>query len=71
VSDKENIQVTDDEIHAEIVKIAEETRRPVDAVKEVLNRESGMERLKGQVRNKKTLDFLQERASIRPAGNSG
>ena len=64
ISDKENITVTDDEIEAEVDKIAAETNRPKEKVKEVLSRDSGLERLRGQIRNKKTLDLLQEKASI-------
>jgi trigger factor len=70
IADKESIQVTDDEIEAEIDRIASETNRPAEKVKEVLGRESGMERLKGQIRSKKTLDFLQERANIQPVGTT-
>ena len=62
ISDKENIAVNDEEIQAEIEKIAAETNRPVEKVREVLSRDSGLERLRGQIRNKKTLDLLQEKA---------
>jgi trigger factor len=68
ISDKENIRVTDEEIEAEIEKIANETDRPKEKVREVLSRDSGLERLRGQIRNKKTLDLLQEKARIAPAG---
>jgi trigger factor len=68
ISGKENITVTDEEIEAEIEKIANETDRPKEKVREVLSRDSGLERLRGQIRNKKTLDLLQEKARISPAG---
>jgi trigger factor len=64
ISDKENINVTDDEIEAELQKIAVETNRPVEKVREVLSRDSGLERLRSQIRNKKTLDLLQEKAEV-------
>ena len=67
ISEKENITVTDTEIDAEIDKIAAETDRPKEKVREVLSRDSGLERLRGQIRNKKTLDLLQEKAQIQPA----
>jgi trigger factor len=67
ISEKENIDVSDDEIEAEIEKIAAETNRPKEKVKEVLSRDSGLERLRGQIRNKKTLDLLQEKARIQPS----
>ena len=65
VADQENIRVTDEEVDGEIEKISAETRRPKEKVKEVLTREAGLDRLKTQIRNKKTLDFLQERARVR------
>jgi trigger factor len=65
VSDKENIAVADEEIEAEIDAIARETQRPRERVREVLTRDTGLDRLKGQIRNKKTLDFLQEKAQIK------
>jgi trigger factor len=64
ISEKENITVTDEEIEAEIDKIAIETNRPKEKVKEVLSRDSALERLRGQIRNKKTLDLLQIKARI-------
>jgi trigger factor len=64
ISEKENITVTDDEIEAEIDKIAVETNRPKEKVREVLSRDSALERLRGQIRNKKTLDLLQAKARI-------
>jgi len=67
ISNKESIRVTDDDIEAEIEKIAAETQRPKDKVREVLGKDSGLDRLAEQIRNKKTLDFLQGRAHIQPA----
>ena len=64
ISDNENIGVTDEEIEAEIDKIAAETNRPKEKVKEVLSRDSALERLRGQIPNKKTLDLLQAKARI-------
>jgi trigger factor len=67
ISDKENIAVTDEEIDAEVEKIARETNRPTEKVREVLSRDAGLERLRTQIRNKKTLDLLQEKARIASA----
>ena len=68
ISEKENISVTDDEVEAEVEKIASETGRPKEKVREVLSRDSGLDRLRGQIRNKKTLDLLQEKAHIEASG---
>ena len=66
VAEKENIKVSDEEIDAEMEKIAAETNRPKEKVKEVLSRDSGLERLRSQIRNKKTLDLLQSKAKNVP-----
>jgi trigger factor len=63
---KENVEVADEEVEAEIVRIASETNRPAEKVREVLGRDSGMERLREQLRSKKTLDFLQQHSQIQP-----
>ena len=67
VAEKEHIDVTEDEVDAEIESIARETQKPKEKVREVLNRDTGLQRLKGQIRNKKTMDFLQEKAQVQPA----
>jgi trigger factor len=64
IADREKLVATDDEVELEIDRIAVETNRPKEKVKEVLSRDSGLERLKSQIRNKKTLDLLQEKARI-------
>jgi trigger factor len=66
VAEKENIDVSEQEIELEIEKIAAETNRPKEKVKEVLSRDSGLERLRSQIRNRKTLDLLQSKARIIP-----
>src|SRR5215831_7413763 len=64
ISEKEQIRVEDEELEAEVDKIAVETSRPKERVKEVLSRESGLERLRGQIRNKKTLDVLEAKSRV-------
>lgn len=64
ISEKEHIRVEDEELEAEVDKIAAETNRPKERVKEVLSRESGLERLRGQIRNKKTLDVLEAKSRV-------
>jgi trigger factor len=66
VAEKEKIDVTDEELDAEIERIATEANKPAEKIREVLGRETGMARLRDQIMNKKTLDFLQERARIQP-----
>jgi trigger factor len=66
ISGRENITVTEEEMEAEINKIAAETNRSKEKVKEVLSRDSALDRIRGQIRNKKTLDLLQAKARIIP-----
>ena len=70
ISDKEGIGSTDEEVEAEVQRIAAETNRAREKVMEVLNRDTGLERLRGQIRNKKVLDFLQERAKLQPSSKT-
>jgi len=64
ISEKEHIRVADEEVESELEKIAAETNRPKDKVREVLSKDNGLERLKGQIRNKRTLDLLQSKARV-------
>jgi len=66
IAERENIDVSEQETDLEIEKIAAETNRPKEKVKEVLSRDSGLERLRSQIRNRKTLDLLQSKARIIP-----
>jgi trigger factor len=66
VAEKEKLEVLDEELDAEIERIATDASKPVEKIREVLGRESGMARLREQIMNKKVLDFLQEKARIRP-----
>jgi trigger factor len=67
VAHKEKIDVSDDDVEAEIDRIATEMNNPRQRVKEVLSKDSGMARLRSQIQNKKTLDFLRQHAAIQPA----
>jgi len=64
VANKEKIDVTDDDVEAEIDRISTEMNNPRQRVKEVLTKDSGMARLRSQIQNKKTLDFLRQHAVI-------
>jgi trigger factor len=67
VAEKEKIDVSDDDVEAEIDRIATEMNNPRQRVKEVLTKDSGLARLRSQIQNKKTLDFLREHAVIQPS----
>jgi trigger factor len=70
IAGQEKIDVSDPEVEEEIDRIANDTQKPREKVKEVFSRDSGLARLKDQIQNKKTLDFLQSRAQIRSAARN-
>jgi trigger factor len=67
VAEKEKIETSETEVEAEIDRIATEMSKPREEVKKVLAKDAGLSRLRGQLQNKKTLDFLQEHARIQTA----
>ena len=67
VAEQEKIETSPDEVEAEIDRIATEMNKTREKVKEVLSKDAGLTRLRGQLQNKKTLDFLQEHADVRAA----
>ena len=68
IAQKEGITVNDGDIDAEIDAIAAETQRPAHKIREILTKDNGLDRVMGQIRTRKTMDFLLEKANIRPAG---
>jgi trigger factor len=69
VAEKESIDAQDEEVEREIERIAVEANKPAEKIREILGRETGLARLRDQIVNKKTLDFLQEHARIQPASS--
>jgi FKBP-type peptidyl-prolyl cis-trans isomerase (trigger factor) len=67
ISNKEGVVVGEDEVDAEIEVMANEAQRPKEKVREILSKDNGLDRVMGQIRTRKTLDFLMEKAEIRPA----
>ena len=67
VGEQEKIETSEADVEAEIDRIAAEMDKTREKVKEVLSKDAGLSRLRGQIQNKKTLDFLQEHALIQAA----
>jgi trigger factor len=63
IANAEGLSASDDDLEREIERISRETNRPPTQVREVLSHDSGLERLKSEIRRNKTLTFLEERAS--------
>jgi trigger factor len=65
IADKEAIVVPDDEVDAEIDKIAAAGQRPAPAVRRMMEKSGDLEALRLGLRERKTLDFLIEHAKTR------
>jgi trigger factor len=64
IADKEAIAVGDAELDAEVEKIAKASQRPAPAVRRMMEKSGDLESLRHGLRERKTLDFLIERASV-------
>ena len=58
IADAENIQVSDEEIDKEVEALATQSNQPVEAIRARLTRDGALDRIRGRIRNDKTLDFL-------------
>ena len=62
VAEREAITPTNDEVDAEVQRIAKQQREPVAAVRKKLQKEGVLNRIAYQIRSNKTLNFLFEHA---------
>lgn len=65
IADKEGIQVTDEEVDADIAQRAQESHQSFDAVKSRLTKDGAVDRIRDRIRNKKSLDLLQNLATLK------
>lgn len=65
IADAEKITATDEDVEQSIARIADQQRRAPEAVKAELAKENRLERLYGNIRITKTLDFLLDHANIK------
>ncbi|WP_028778942.1 trigger factor [Shimazuella kribbensis] len=54
----ENVEVTEEEVEAEIVQTAEEMKRDVEEVKDLIKKQGNIESLRDSLKRKKTIDLL-------------
>lgn len=64
IAEDEKIEVTDEEIQAEIEAMAKASRQSVEQVRSVLTKEGGERSIANRLRNRKALDFVIEHARI-------
>ena len=65
VAEAENIEVTDEEVEAEIQSMAEGSRQSVEQVRAALTKQGGERSIADRLRNRKALDFLVRHANVR------
>ena len=68
VTRRENLEVSDSEVEAEVGKYAERTGRTPQAVRAALEKEGGLSRIYAGLRREKSIDFVTAHATI--AGDS-
>ena len=63
IADKENVEVSDDELNSEIEALALQAKQPVESVRSRLTQDGGLARIRSRIRSEKTLDFLYNRSA--------
>ncbi|MBV9210230.1 MAG: trigger factor [Acidobacteria bacterium] len=64
IADKEQIEISDEEIEAEINAIAAQSRRTADEVRDALTKQGGERSIADRLRNRKALDLVVENARV-------
>lgn len=67
VADRENLAPTDADVDAEVEKIAQAGQRPAPAVRRMMEKSGDLDALRRGLRERMTLQFLIDRAQVRPA----
>ncbi len=63
IADKENLEVSDEELNSEIEALALQAKQPVESVRSRLTQDGGLARIRSRIRSEKTLDFLYNRSA--------
>jgi trigger factor len=63
IADKENLEVSDEDLNSEIEALALQAKQPVEAVRSRLTQDGGLARIRSRIRSEKTLDFLYNRSA--------
>jgi trigger factor len=64
IADREAINPEDGEVDTEIERFAQASQRPAAAVRRMMEKSGDLDRLRGGLREKKTLDFLIQHAKV-------
>ncbi|MDF1812867.1 MAG: trigger factor [Verrucomicrobiales bacterium] len=65
IAEKENIEVSDDELSRQIVMMAQKDRKPLKKFARELRDGPGFDAIRRDIRISKTIDFLRENASVK------
>ena len=63
VAEAENVQVSDDEMDAEVDSLAKQTKQTAETIRTRLTRDGGLDRIRTRIRNEKTLEFLYHQSA--------
>ncbi len=63
VAERENIEVSDQEMDQELEGLARQTKQTVEAVRARLTRDGGLDRIRTRLRNEKALEFLYHQSA--------
>jgi trigger factor len=69
LAERQGIEASDDEVNEKISRMAVDTRQPEARVREILGKDGGFERIRGQIRNDKVFRMLEEQARTVEAGS--
>lgn len=64
IAEKESIAASDADVDAEIERLAQASQRPAPAVRAMLEQNGDLDRVRASLSEKRTLDFLIERATV-------
>jgi trigger factor len=64
IAEGEGLAASDADVEAELERLAQASRRPLPAVRRMMEKSGDLEGLRHGLRERKTLDFLVERASV-------
>ena len=69
VANKENIEVTEEDIDAELQKWAEQFQRSLEEMRDLFEKNNSIESLSNSIRIRKTLEFLVEKSELTPVAS--
>ncbi|HXE91189.1 MAG TPA: trigger factor [Terriglobales bacterium] len=63
IAERENVEVTEQEVDAEVEALARQMRQTPEAIRARLTREGALDRIRNRIRHEKTLDLLYRRSA--------